>query len=432
MNYEEAINYIHTVPWQGCKPGLERITELCRRMGDPQKELRFIHVAGTNGKGSFCAMLESILRASGYEAGMFTSPFVEHFEERIQIAGQPISHTELAEVTGYVAQFADEMKEPPTEFELITAIGLEYFRRKRCRVVIMECGLGGALDSTNVIPSPILAVITGISKDHTALLGDTVEKIAGEKAGIIKPGSMVLYGGEHDGAEKVILDTAAIFGCSCYGVDYSLLEGVRMSIDGTDFDYGRYENLHIPLLGVYQPYNAARVITATELLRQGGVKITDESVRTGLAQAVWKARFELLGRDPDVVFDGAHNPEGMKYACESIAGYYPNKKIALIMGVMKDKDYETMVDTCAPLTERAFTVTPSNKRALPSDELSRVFGAHGVYSSAHESFDDAVKEAYTYAKSNGVPLICLGSLYSYADFKHALEKLGISPRSSDV
>ena len=312
MNYEEAINYIHTVPWQGCKPGLERITELCRRMGDPQKELRFIHVAGTNGKGSFCAMLESILRASGYEAGLFTSPFVEHFEERIQIAGQPISRTELAEVTGYVAQFADEMKEPPTEFELITAIGLEYFRRKRCRVVIMECGLGGALDSTNVIPSPILAVITGISKDHTALLGDTVEKIAGEKAGIIKPGSMVLYGGEHDGAEKVILDTAAIFGCNCYGVDYSLLEGVRMSIDGTDFDYGRYENLHIPLLGVYQPYNAARVITSTELLRQGGVKITDESVRTGLAQAVWKARFELLGRDPDVVFDGAHNPEGLK------------------------------------------------------------------------------------------------------------------------
>ena len=423
MNYQEAIDYIHSVSWQGCKPGLERITELCHRIGDPQNGLRFIHVAGTNGKGSFCAMLESILRASGYEAGMFTSPYVEHFEERIQVAGQPISPDELAQITTFVARHADEMREPPTEFELITAIGLEYFRRKNVRVVILECGLGGRLDSTNVIPAPILAVITGIAKDHTALLGDTEEKIAQEKAGIIKPGCMVLWGGEHEGAKEVILGHAGVLGCKCYGVDYSLLENVRMSICGTTFDYGRYEGLTIPLLGSYQPYNAARVITAAEILREGGVKITDEAVRQGLATAQWKGRFELLSRDPEVIFDGAHNPEGMKYACESIRGYFPNNQVALVMGVMADKDYESMVDMCAPLTDRAFTLTPHNPRALPADDLAQCFGRRGVYSTAHASFEDAVKDAYAYAKKNACPLICLGSLYSYADFKHTVEKL---------
>lgn len=423
MNYKQALDYIHSVSWKGSRPGLERITELCERMGNPQEGLRFIHVAGTNGKGSFCAMLESVLRAAGYEAGMFTSPYIEHFEERITIGGKPISPEELAEVTSYVARYADIMEDSPTEFELITAIGFEYFKRKNCRVVILEAGLGGALDSTNVIPAPILSVITGISLDHTELLGDTAEKIAAEKAGIIKSGSMVLYGGAHDEAEKVILAKASELGCRCFGVDYSLLSNVKLGIDGTTFDYGRYEALHLPLLGSYQPYNAARVITALEILRQGGVKVTDDAVRIGLAGTAWHGRFELFSREPDVFFDGAHNPEGMEHVTASIAGYYPERRIALVMGVMEDKDYERMVELCAPLAERAFTVTPDNPRALDAAALAQVFAKAGIYSTAYDSFDAAVKDAYAYAKKSGVPLFCLGSLYSYNAFKKVIDSI---------
>lgn len=423
MNYKQALDYIHSVSWKGSRPGLERITELCELMGNPQEGLRFIHVAGTNGKGSFCAMLESVLRAAGYEAGMFTSPYIEHFEERITVGGKPISPEELAEVTTYVARYADGMEDSPTEFELITAIGLEYFKRKNCRVVILETGLGGALDSTNVIPAPILSVITGISLDHTELLGDSAEKIAAEKAGIIKSGSMVLYGGAHDEAGKVILAKASEMGCHCFGVDYSLLSNVKLSIEGTTFDYGRYEALHLPLLGSYQPYNAARVITALEILRQGGVKVTDDAVRIGLANTVWHGRFELFSREPDVFFDGAHNPEGMEHVTASIAGYYPERRIALVMGVMADKDYGRMVELCAPLAERAFTVTPDNPRALDAASLAQVFAKAGVYSTAYDSFEAAVKDAYAYAKKSGVPLFCLGSLYSYNSFKKVIDGL---------
>ncbi len=422
MNYQQALAYIHSVKWQSSRPGLSRITELCARIGNPQDSLRFIHVAGTNGKGSFCAMLESVLRHAGYQAGMFTSPYVERFEERITIGGKPILPDELAEITSYVAQYADAMEDHPTEFELITAIGFEYFKRRQCRVVILETGMGGRLDSTNVIAAPILAVITGIALDHTEYLGDTIEQIATEKAGIIKEGCMVLYGGGHDAAEEVILSRAKELRCPCYGVDYSLLRSVRLSIDGTSFGYGRYEDLHLSLLGSYQPYNAARVITAVELLRHGGVKVTDDAVRIGLANARWTGRFELLERNPEVFFDGAHNPEGMEQAIRSIRGYYPDKKIALVMGVMRDKDVFAMIEQCAPICARAFTVTPDNPRAMAAGDLAQSFAAVGVYSTAYASLEDAVHDARAYAGKSGIPLFCLGSLYSYAAFKAALGK----------
>lgn len=420
MNYTESIEYIHSVSWKGSRPGLERIRELCNLLGNPQDDLRFIHVAGTNGKGSFCAMLESVLRESGYKAGMFTSPFIENFEERMQVAGEPISPEKLAEITSYVRPYADSMEDKPTEFELITAIGFEYFRRRECSVVILEAGMGGRLDSTNIIKSPLLCVITGISMDHTEYLGNTVAEIAKEKAGIIKAGSMVLYGGEAGEASEIILKRANELICPCYAVDNSLLSNVRLSVDGTTFDYGRYENLKLNLLGDYQLYNAARVITASEILRAGGVKITDEAVRSGLEKAKWKGRFERFSADPDVFFDGAHNTEGIEHAAKSIRGYYPDKKIVLITGVMHDKDFDSMADTLAPLCQRVFTVRPDNPRALLAEEYATVFAGKGVYATAYKSFDAAVREAYAYAKKENLPLFCLGSLYSYASFKKAI------------
>lgn len=420
MNYQEALSYIHSVSWLGSRPGLDRITELCQRIGNPQDSLRFIHVAGTNGKGSFCAMLESVLRASGYETGLFTSPFIEDFRERMQALGKPITEEELAEITAFVKPHAQAMKDTPTEFELVTAIGFEFFKRKGCRIVILETGMGGRLDSTNVIKAPVLAVITGISTDHTQYLGDTVEQIAAEKAGIIKPGSIVLYGGDEGAAQDIVKQRAQALGCPFHSVDFSALRDVRLSISGTTFHYGRHEGLAIQLLGDYQPINAAKVITAADILRQGGVKITDDSMRIGLAGARWKGRFEVMSRDPDVIFDGAHNLEGMQHALTSIKGYYPAQKAAVVMGVMRDKEYEQMVDLIHPICDRAFTAAPPNPRALDSETLAKVFASHGVYATAYASFQAAAKEALQYAAKNKVPLFCLGSLYSYSAFSQVV------------
>jgi len=420
MNYQEALSYIHSVSWLGTKPGLDRITELCRRIGNPQDSLRFIHVAGTNGKGSFCAMLESILRASGYETGLFTSPYIEHFRERMQVSGKPISEEELADITSYIKPYAEEMEDTPTEFELVTAISFLYFKQKGCRIVILETGMGGRLDSTNVIHPPIMSVITGISTDHTEYLGDTPAQIAVEKAGIIKPGSIVLYGGKDKFVQDIIEKKATNEGCSFHCVDQTALANVCLTIDGTSFDYGHYKNLHIQLCGDYQPINAAKVITAADILRQGGVKITDDSLRIGLANATWKGRFEVLTRNPDAIFDGAHNIEGMQHAISSMQGYYPNKKFAIVMGVMKDKEYEQMVQMLSPICDRAFTAAPANPRALPSEELAKTFASHGIYATAFASFENAAKEAFQYAAKQDIPLCCLGSLYSYAAFKHTM------------
>ena len=212
MTYEEAVAYIHSVAWKGSRPGLSRITELLHLLGDPQDRLQFIHIAGTNGKGSTSAMTESVLRAAGYKTGLFVSPYIKHFNERICFCGTPISDEALARVTATVKPFADAMEDKPTEFELITALGLEYFKRKKCDIVILEAGMGGRLDSTNIIEESELSVITGIALDHTAYLGDTVEKIAAEKAGIIKKGGTVLFGGEDKCAAEVIVAKAKEMG----------------------------------------------------------------------------------------------------------------------------------------------------------------------------------------------------------------------------
>ena len=241
MTYEEALEYIHGISWCFCKPGLERIAELCGRLGNPQNSLRFIHVAGTNGKGSFCAMTEAILRSEGYKVGLFTSPYIRTFNERMRVDGENISDDELAEITEYVRPFADAMTDKPTEFELISAVAFEYFKRNNCDVVVLEAGMGGRLDSTNVIEKSLLSIITGIALDHTAFLGDTVEKIAAEKAGIIKQGCPVLFGGEDEAAERVICERAAEMNAPFSIVDRSTLVLQSQTLDGTIFDFEKYK-----------------------------------------------------------------------------------------------------------------------------------------------------------------------------------------------
>ena len=415
MNYSEALEYIHSINWTLTKPGLERISFLCEKLGDPQKELKFVHVAGTNGKGSFCSMLDSVLRAAGYKTGLFTSPYIKEFNERIRYCGENIPNDELAEITEYIKPFADAMEDKPTEFELITAIGLEYFKRKKCDVVVLEAGMGGRLDSTNVISESVLSVITGISLEHTDYLGDTVEKIAAEKAGIIKSGGRIIYGGEDDSAAEVIENIAKARSAKYGRVDRSTLKILSSTLSGTYFSYKSYDKVELSLLGLYQPQNATNVIDAVEALRECGFDISNEALFSGLAAAEWPARFEIVCKDPLVIYDGAHNPQGIEIATESIKRYFGDKKVCVLTGVMKDKDYDYIAQRLASVASDAFTVTPNNPRALGAEEYASVLKSNGVNAIAFDNVKDAVAEAKKKAREKNTALVCLGSLYMYAE-----------------
>ena len=423
MNYEETLRYIHAVAWTGSRPGLERISELLHKMGDPQDTLKFVHVAGTNGKGSFCAMLSSVLSESGYKTGLYTSPYVKYFNERMSIDGEMISDGELSEIVGYVKTFADTMEDKPTEFELICAVAFEYFRRNSCDIVVLEVGLGGRLDATNIIKTSELSVITGISLDHTAQLGDTVEKIAKEKAGICKNERPVLFGGQDKTALDVIKRIAENKKCAFFKTEYSALKDIEYALDGTSFSFGAEKDLKIKLLGRYQVYNAATVITAVSILRSEGYKISSDALRLGLKNAEWHARFELLSSSPVIVFDGGHNPEGVSAAVESIKTYFGGNKVRIITGVMKDKDYHFISERIASVSREVFTVTPDNPRALASENYAEIFSALGVEAHPCASIRGAISMAIDRSLCDRSPIIALGSLYMYEDFTRELEAL---------
>ena len=423
MNYTEAIEYIHSVNWMFCNPGLDRVKTLCRALGDPQDSLKFIHVAGTNGKGSFCAMLDSVLRAQGYKVGLFTSPYIMEFGERMRVDGENISERELCDLVEKVRPIADAMEDKPTEFELITAIAFLYFANHHCDYVVLECGLGGRLDATNIIKTSILSVITGIALDHTAILGDTEEKIAAEKAGIIEENVPVLWCGSHKGAEQVILAHAQEMNAPVLTVDRSLLAVKQMTLDGTHFDFGTHTDMHIPLLGSYQPINASNVLTAVDALRLQGVEIGEDAVRSGLAAVVWHARFEKICKNPLIIADGGHNPEGIDGAVDSIKKYFGADKVGIITGVMADKDYQYMAGRIAEVASNVFCLTPDNPRALAAEKYADVFESLGVHAVACASVKEAVASAYAFAKESGIPVVSLGSLYMYGEVVCALREI---------
>ena len=415
MNYDEAIEYIHGVNWTFCKPGLERIGELCNRLGNPQDKLKFIHVAGTNGKGSFCSMLESALRSAGYKTGLYTSPYIKEFNERMRVMGENISDEALADITSRVRPIADAMVDKPTEFELITAIAFQHFYESGCDVVVLEAGMGGRLDSTNIIKNPYLSVITGIALDHTDYLGDTVEKIAAEKAGIIKDNAPVLYGGEDATAGAVIKAAAEERGSEFFDIDYAEIKNLSTTLDGASYDFGEHKDVKISLLGLYQPKNSALVIKAVELLRAGGLKISEQALKAGLASAKWIARFEIISHDPLIIFDGAHNPQGISSAVLSIKHYFGGEKIYVLTGVLRDKDYKFIAGELGTVAERAFTITPQSPRALSAEEYAEVLRENGVLAESYSDIESAMAAAKEKAKADGKPLVCLGSLYTYSD-----------------
>ena len=351
--------------------GLESIRELLRRLGDPQNELKFIHISGTNGKGSVLAYLSTILSGAGYT--LFS------YRERIQVDGEYIEKESLACHVTAIAAAAEDMQKAglpsPTVFEIETALAFLYFKEKRCDIVTLEVGCGGLLDATNVITTTLMEVIASISMDHTDLLGDTLAKIAAQKAGIIKPDTMVVSAQQKSEAAQVIEDTCKEQHCTLQMVDESKISNVHYGAEGQTFSYKTWENVAISLAGSYQIKNAALALEGVAALRKLGYALSDQQVREGLLHTAWRGRFTTLRRDPTVIIDGAHNPAAALELKESLERYFPGKTLYFVMGMFKDKDYAQVIDLTAPLARHIITVeTPGNPRAMPARELAEAVG----------------------------------------------------------
>ena len=418
MDYQEALAYIHAVHWQGHKPGLDRTRALLAALGDPHKGLRFVHVAGTNGKGSTAAMLDSCLRCAGYKVGLFTSPYIIRFNERIQVDGAPIPDDALVRLVEQVRPAAAAMTDVPTEFELITALGMLYFAQQRCDIVVLEVGLGGALDSTNVIDPPACAVITALGMDHVKELGPTLADIAAAKAGIIKPGSPVVsYGGAPE-ADRVIAAAAQAAHAPLTVADFSKLTLRGAGLEGQSFDYDGLDGLTLPLLAGYQPRNAAVAIEALRALRRRGWAVPDSAIRQGLAQVRWPGRFELLRRDPPFLLDGSHNAHGMRATVESLRSLFPGQKFVFLVSIMADKDADEMLRLLLPLAKRFVTVTAPSPRAIPAAALAARIAALGGQAEPAGSIPAAVARAVALAA--GGPVAALGTLYFSGEVRQAV------------
>ena len=421
MTYEEALSYIHSICWKGSKLGLDRTRELLGKLNDPQKELKFIHIAGTNGKGSTAAMLSSILEEAGYRVGLYTSPFINRFNERMQVNHQPIPDEELAALTEYVRPHADAMADSPTEFELITALAMVWFARQKCDIVVLEVGMGGELDSTNIIDAPEAAVIAAMGLDHVKELGPTMADIARAKAGIIKEGGRVVSYGGNPEADEVIAAVCRARNASLCQPDFSAIVPGAFGLEGQTFSYKSWRGLRIPLVGAYQMNNAAVVLEAVEVLRQRGWSVSDEAVRQGLADTRWPARFEVLRRDPVFIVDGGHNPHGIRATAESLSRLFPGRKITFVTGVMADKDVEHILGLIVPLAEQFFTVRPDNPRAMDAGELARRIEAMGAKATACASVQDGVDRAIQAEGPHGVAC-ALGSLYMSGEVRSCFGK----------
>lgn len=432
----DPIAYINEPRWQQSRLGLERITELLGRMGRPQDKLKFVHVAGTNGKGSTCSFIAQTLQEAGYKTGLFTSPYIIDFEERIRVDGANIPYEDLRAVTSFVRGHAEAMAEVsgehPTEFELMTAVAFEHFARSACDIVVCEVGLGGRLDSTNIIEDPEACVICRIGLDHTEFLGDTQAAVAAEKAGIIKQGAVVVSWPQDDeGATDAIAAAAAKYGAEVVVPDLSELVVGGVSPAGVrEFAYrGRAYTTH--LLGSYQPSNAALAIEVLVQLRRKGWELPDEAIARGIAETVWPGRFEVVKSGdgwPAVVVDGGHNPQGAEVLAESLRDVFPGKRISFVMSVLADKDYPAMIGSVLPLAESFSCVTPPNPRALSAEDLAREIGriaaesGGSVPAEPFGSFAEALERARDRAGEDGV-VCAFGSLYSISEIDRALGTL---------
>ncbi len=406
MDLDEAIAYVNHYSWSKSRPGLSRTIELLEKMGNPQKKVKFIHVAGSNGKGSTCAMLESILRTAGYKTGFYLSPYIEEFLETFQINGRNIDEQQFCKITKKVRDIAEAMEDHPSQFEIKTAIAMQCFADNKCDIVILETGMGGEFDSTNVIDAPVAAVFTNIGLEHTEFLGDTIEKISSTKAGIIKSGSIVISYDNKPEALNVLRKRAKEKECPFYAVKKSDITPISHSLDGQRFARNNIEYT-IPLLGSHQLSNAAVVLRVIDALIEKGYKISQRDIAEGLGNVKWPARFEVISKKPLFIIDGGHNFQCAEALSELITEYFNDTKFTFITGILEDKDYRNMLEAVSENADEFLCVTPDSPRALSAEALCKTAASLGYKAAAFDNTRDAIESALK--KKRGI--IAFGSLY---------------------
>lgn len=430
MNYQEAIQKIDSLLVFGSRPGLDRIKKLLDLMGNPQDNLKYVHIAGTNGKGSVSNMTASVLTKSGYKTGLFTSPHITGFGERMQIDFNRISEDEIVYQVEKLFPLVEKLRENGdviTEFEFVTAIAFNWFAEKNCDVVVLETGLGGRFDSTNVIHTPLCSVITSISLDHTAVLGDTLDKIAAEKCGIIKDNGNTVFAFQEDEVNNRVVQTAYERNNVLYNPIH--LPVTKSDIHGSEVTYGDLK-ITLPLVGEHQVFNLSLVLCAVEALRKCGLNISDEALKDGIENVKMPARFELLSENPLFVLDGAHNPGGLKALSAAIDKYLSGKNIICVMGMLRDKDCKNSLGFLDRKIYKLITTTvKDNPRRQTADELRDTASVYFDNITAEEDYMKAVDLALELAENteNSAVLVC-GSLYLASDIRFYLEKIGFLKR----
>lgn len=429
MKYQEAIKYITEVGNFGSNYGLERTYKLLEFLDNPHGKLKIIHVAGTNGKGSTTAMITSMLKEAGYKVGMYTSPFLEEFEERIQINGNNIPKEKLAQLMTKIKYAVDKVIEEgynhPTEFEIITALMFLYFATEKVDFAVVEVGLGGRLDSTNVI-TPILSVITSISFDHTNILGNTLEEIAREKAGIIKAGIPTLIYPQEEIVEKVLSEKCEELGAKLYKINKDDAKLVEIIKEDKIYQLVKVKlddeyDVKLPLLGEHQILNLAVALKALEIIKDKAAKLSKESIIKALSEVRWNGRLEVMSNEPCVVIDGAHNIQGITQLDKNIKKYFKYDDLYLILGILADKDVDHMVKVITPQAKKVFTVTPNSMRAETAEELLEEVKKYNESCEAYNDYKNAFEDALKLCKKDDLLLIS-GSLYMIGEMRGIIKK----------
>ena len=371
MDYQQAVDYIESPALPRGRYGLERLKQALELLGNPQHKVRFVHVAGTNGKGSCAAMLASVLKEAGYRTGLYISPHLRRYNERMQVDGVDISDDDLIRAAQRVKEVCEQLGGTPIVFEVLTLMALWYFAERRCDFVVLEVGIGGKLDATNCIPAPAAALIAQLGFDHTETLGSTIEEIAAQKGGIAKSGSQLVMAEQEPAALRVVEQLCREQGCGFTVADPERLQVLSTSPEGQRLRDRTYGELLLPLAGSHQVKNAANVLTVVEVLKGEGFAIPDRAVRQGIERTVWPARFERLSRSPDFILDGGHNPQCVQAAVQALQDYYPGKKVVFLTGMMKDKDTAAMLAKMTEVAKAFVCLHADSERAFGAQELAR-------------------------------------------------------------
>lgn len=429
MNYVQAMDYIQEVGQYGSVLGLDSIRELLRRLDNPEKQLQFVHVGGTNGKGSTSTYIASILGAAGYKVGRYISPVLITYCECIQITNPGGNNEQITEeqvakqltrIKAICTTMVAEGLPHPTTFEVETAMAFLEFVEQQCDVVVLEVGLGGRLDATNVVTNVLCSVLTSISMDHMAFLGNTIEEIAREKAGIIKSGCPVVSYSQLPSVDAIIKEECEKMSSGYQRIHPENIQIVESTIEGSRFSYGKLEGLETRLLGEHQLKNAALAIETIQVLRNQGYHISEEDIYEGIRNATWFGRLSVLQRRPDLIVDGAHNEEAAQRLRDAIQMYYGSQKGIFVFGVFADKEYDKILDIMLPMAKKVYAITPNNSRGLDSSILCKKITAYGIEVVDAKTAENGMHLALQEAKLEDY-ILCFGSLSFLGEVKQAFD-----------